>query len=268
VRSLNPRWNLNDFHARIAKLAAIGVGNRVLDLGCGRGNGLPHLLAGIGTSGEVIAADRDSPSLDAVRATYAAEIAKGLLSVVNLDVGRELPLASASFDCVVCQNVIECVADRNGLLSEIYRILRPGGSALIGHHDFDGVLIASDDRDLTRRLVHGYADLTQPWQDLSEGQMGRLLPGLVGRSPFDETETETVLFVELALSKDCYARQHLDDIVGLCRQFGVDEADAKKWLLGLEGRSAAGAFYYALPWTYVIARRRWIQSSGSVDSTF
>jgi hypothetical protein len=47
----------------------------------------------------------------------------------------------------------------------------------------------------------------------------------------------------------------LDDIVRLCKQFGVGEDDAKKWLVDLEARSAVGSFYYALPWTYVIARR-------------
>jgi SAM-dependent methyltransferase len=166
-----------------------------------------------------------------------------------------LPFASASFDTVICQNVIECIADRDGLICEIHRILKPGGSTLIGHHDFDGVLLASDDRDLTRHLVHGYADYTQQWQDASEGQMGRLLPGLVARSPFDEAETDTLLFVDLVLSKESYARDYLDGIIALSKGLGIAELDAKKWLHNLEARSGLGTFYYALPWTYVIARR-------------
>jgi SAM-dependent methyltransferase len=46
VRSLNPVWSLDDFHARVAGLAGVGGGARVLDLGCGRGLTVPHLLAG------------------------------------------------------------------------------------------------------------------------------------------------------------------------------------------------------------------------------
>ena len=84
--------------------------------------------------------------------------------------------------------------------------------------------------------------------------MGRLLPGLVANSAFTETETETVLFVDLVLSKESYARVHLEGIVALSNKFGVSAESAKAWLHDLEARSNAGAFYYALPWTYVIAR--------------
>jgi SAM-dependent methyltransferase len=254
VRSLNPRWALNDFHVRIANLANIRDGDRVLDLGCGRGDSLPHLVARIGMTGEIVAADRHGGSLTAIKEVYPEEIAARRLSIVELDISRTLPFSSASFDSVVCQNVVECVSDRDGLVREIHRILKPQGSALIGHHDFDGVLIASDDRELTRRLVHGYADHTQKWQDASEGQMGRLLPGLIANSPFSEAETETLLFVDLALSKESYARDHLEGIVALSERFGVSAESAKAWLHSMEARSDSGAFYYAMPWTYVIAR--------------
>jgi SAM-dependent methyltransferase len=174
--------------------------------------------------------------------------------LVELDISEKLPFASAYFDCIVCQNVIECVADRDALLAEMARILKPGGMAVVGHYDFDGVLLASDDRALTRRMIHGYADHTQNWQDVSEGQMGRQLPGLVARSSFCEVVTETVLFVDLTLSEGGYAVDHLGGMVALSKAFGVPADIAKEWLTALQARSDAGRFYYALPWTYVVAR--------------
>jgi SAM-dependent methyltransferase len=254
VRSLNPHWKLAEFHARIADLSAIRDGGRVLDLGCGAGFTLPYLLTRVGTSGEVVAADRLARNLTGIREAYTEEVANGRLTMIDLNITGPLPFASASFASVVCQNVIECISDRDGLIAEIHRVLRSGGSAIIGHHDFDGVLLASDDRELTRRLVHGYADHTQQWQDVSEGQMGRLLPGLIANSPFKDAETETVLFVDLNLSEGSYARVHLEGIVELSREFGVSTESAKEWLRGMEARSDAGTFYYALPWTYVVGR--------------
>ena len=255
MRSINPHWKQADFHARVADLAAIKDGGRVLDLGCGRGFTLPYLLAKIGTSGEVAAVDRLSRSLATIRQRYPDPIASGRLILAELNIAEPLPFASASFDSVVCQNVLECISDKAGLLSEIHRILAPGGWAIIGHYDFDGVLLASDDRELTRRLVHGYADHAQEWQEFSEGQMGRLLPGLVAKSSFSTAETETVLFVDLVLSKESYARDHLENIVAFSKEFGVPAKSSEAWLHNLEARSDAGSFYYALPWTYVIARR-------------
>ena len=247
MRSLNPAWRRDDFHSRISRLADVGAGQHVLDLGCGNGNGLDALLSAVGPTGRVIALDRDAASL-----ARAAE-RTGPLATVEADFTAPLPLEQQSVDRVICQNVIECVADRAGLLREIHRVLRPGGRALVGHHDFDGVLLASDDKPLTRQLVHGYADFAQSWQDVAEGQMGRLLPGLFAGSPFAETRTETLLFVDTALAEGAYAHQHLGDIVRLSPHYGVLAETAERWLADLQARSDAGTFYYALPWTYVLA---------------
>ena len=41
------------------------------------------------------------------------------------------PLRSCSFDAVICQHVLEHIEDDRSAMAEIYRILRPGGWALI-----------------------------------------------------------------------------------------------------------------------------------------
>ena len=211
--SLNPTWRQDEFHARVAVLSAAQPGSRVLDLGCGRGFTVSHLLAQVGGLGQVVAADRSTRSLRALSQVHPHASADGRLTLVELDIAGPLPFRSASFDNIVCQNVVECVADRDGLLAEMARVLRPGGTAVIGHYDFGGIILASDDSVLTRRMIHGYADHTQAWQDASEGQMGRLLPGLVARSSLNGVVTETVLFVELHLSMEGYAHGHLDGMV-------------------------------------------------------
>ncbi len=254
MRSLNSTWRQEEFHARVAALSAAQPGGRVLDIGCGRGLTVSHLMAQVGELGQVVAADRSTHSLQALRQAHPDASVDGRLTLVELDIAGPLPFESASFDNIVCQNVIECVADRDGLLAEIARVLRPGGTAVIGHYDFDGIMLASDDTVLTRCMVHGYADHIQAWQDASEGQMGRLLPGLVARSALNHVVTETVLFVELRLSMEGYAQGHLDGMVALSDTFGISRDRAVAWMNALQVRSDAGGFYYALPWTYVVAR--------------
>jgi SAM-dependent methyltransferase len=58
----------------------------------------------------------------------SADITPGRADLVrNIE---EIAEADASFDCVVCSHVLEHVDDRKAL-SEVYRVLKPGGIALI-----------------------------------------------------------------------------------------------------------------------------------------
>jgi len=52
--------------------------------------------------------------------------------------GMRLPFADASFEAVICSEVIEHVPDENGrILDELSRILEPGGTLVIGTPDYD-----------------------------------------------------------------------------------------------------------------------------------
>ena len=93
---------------------------RVVDIGTGTGANL-RLLKQLGFT-NVTGID---PSEDAAR--WCAE--KGLGEVQAGD-ARALPLPDRSVDLVVATDVVEHVDDDHGAVSEIYRVLRPGGIVL------------------------------------------------------------------------------------------------------------------------------------------
>jgi 2-polyprenyl-3-methyl-5-hydroxy-6-metoxy-1,4-benzoquinol methylase len=103
-------------------LAHACAGERVLDVGCGEGRFASELaragvrVVGIDVAEEPLrrARERD-PALD--------------LRLVDVD-GR-WPLEDASFDVVWAGETIEHVADTAGRLSEVRRVLRPGGRLLL-----------------------------------------------------------------------------------------------------------------------------------------
>jgi SAM-dependent methyltransferase len=74
LRSLNPLWHLEGFHLRIAALAGIRDGDRVLDMGCGNGNGLSAMVSAAGPNGRVVAVDRDLPSLGRIAERFARDM--------------------------------------------------------------------------------------------------------------------------------------------------------------------------------------------------
>jgi SAM-dependent methyltransferase len=88
----------------------------LLDVGCGE---MPfRTLLGPGSSYTAI----DVPSADAFGMS-------GNPDIVAFD-GRAIPFPDASFDNVLCTEVLEHVEDPSGLIAEMLRVLRPGGTLL------------------------------------------------------------------------------------------------------------------------------------------
>ena len=99
--------------------AAIGSGKRVLDLGCRSGALTRHLLEG----NEVVGLDVD-------RVALAKAEALGI-QPVQANVEEPLPFEDGSFDAVVAGELLEHLQFPDALVSEIRRVLRPGG-VLVG----------------------------------------------------------------------------------------------------------------------------------------
>ncbi|MBC7834101.1 MAG: metalloregulator ArsR/SmtB family transcription factor [Phycisphaerales bacterium] len=96
----------------------------VADLGCGTGNA-SELLAPV--VARVVAVDQSAPMLKAARKRLA-----GQSNVEFLRAELEsLPIPPASVDAAVCILVLHHVADPQKAVSEMRRILKPGGVALV-----------------------------------------------------------------------------------------------------------------------------------------
>jgi 2-polyprenyl-3-methyl-5-hydroxy-6-metoxy-1,4-benzoquinol methylase len=103
-------------------LAHVRPGLRVLDLGCGAGE-FTFALARAGA--KVIGVDVAEAALRRARARDAS------LDLRLTPVDGPLPLADNSFELVWASEVIEHVADTAPWLSEIRRVLVPGGVLLL-----------------------------------------------------------------------------------------------------------------------------------------
>jgi 2-polyprenyl-3-methyl-5-hydroxy-6-metoxy-1,4-benzoquinol methylase len=103
-------------------LARVRPGERVLDVGCGEGRFMAELAA-VGV--EAVGVDVAEEPLRRARA------ARPDVEARLVDASGAWPLTDASFDAVWAGEVIEHVADTAGWLSEIRRVLRPGGRLLV-----------------------------------------------------------------------------------------------------------------------------------------
>src|SRR2546421_12167580 len=106
-------------------------GHTVLDLGCGPGTDLAQLAAAVTESGSVLGIDRDPAMVDEARRRLAA------WPNVRVKVGdaHYLPLDDRSVDLARADRVLHQVDDPVRVLTELRRVLRPGGLAAIAQPD-------------------------------------------------------------------------------------------------------------------------------------
>jgi arsenite methyltransferase len=118
-------------------LGRIERGTVVLDLGCGAGTDLLIAAQMTGPTGRVIGIDMTASMVDRARAG-ATEMALGNVEL-HESLIEALPIEDASVDVVISNGVIDLVPDKDAVLDEIDRVLRPGGrlqlADVIIHHE-------------------------------------------------------------------------------------------------------------------------------------
>jgi 2-polyprenyl-6-hydroxyphenyl methylase / 3-demethylubiquinone-9 3-methyltransferase len=189
-------------------------GKTVLDLGCA-GGFMAEALAARGA--HVTGID---PAADAIAATRAHARAGGLRIGYDVGVGEALPYDSASFDAVVCVDVLEHVADLTRVLSEIARTLRPGGLFLFDTINRNllarlaTITIAEDVLRLMPRGTHDPAMFIKPAELRAAMQGAGLVPGtFTGLGPHGVNRRFDLAFGPLPLTAILYmgiARKPLD----------------------------------------------------------
>lgn len=114
-----PRLPIALDRGRIAK-AWLQPAAELLDIGCSSGMHVRHLAR---KAKRVVAIDVDRAALEvARRRTKSSRV-----TFFRYD-GQNLPFADASFDAISMLDVLEHVVDREALVCEIERVLRPGGT--------------------------------------------------------------------------------------------------------------------------------------------
>lgn len=123
-------------------------GKRVLDYGCGSGFGAAQIAQ---SAAHVVAVDVAEDAVAYARDRFAG----GNLEFLSIDPTAPLPFDDASFDVVLSFQVLEHVLDTRNYLSEIRRILAPGGQLVLVTPDRSTRLLRTQ-RPWNRWHVHEY----------------------------------------------------------------------------------------------------------------
>ena len=131
------------------------AGKRVLDLGCAGG----FMAEALAERGAIVTGiDPAAQAIEAAR-VHAAQIGHEIR--YDVGVGEDLPYGDASFDAVVCVDVLEHVADLDQVLREVERVLVPGGRFLfdtINRNAISRLAVITMAEDVLRLLPKGTHD--------------------------------------------------------------------------------------------------------------
>ncbi len=152
-------------------------GKAVLDLGCA-GGFMAEALTGKGASVTGI-----DPAHQAIEAARARARLVGQTIRYDVGVGEDMPYGDASFDAVVCVDVLEHVADLGQVLAEVARVLKPGGMFLYDTINrnplsrFGAITVAEDILRLLPKGTHDPALFIKPQELRQALERAGLKPG-------------------------------------------------------------------------------------------
>lgn len=226
--------------ARVIDLLAPQAGERVLDVGVGPGL-LAHDIARlVGETGSLVGLDNAA----AMIATAGRRLADLSQAQVRQGDATRLDFADASFDAAVSTQVYEYVPDMPSALSELRRVLRPGGRALILDTDWRSIVWHSSDRARMDRVLACWdAHLADPHLP------GRLGP-LLRQAGFEIRRVEIIPMLSPRWQPVSYAGGMMRTIHNFVRshgeRFGLTAEEIEAWRQDQDDLIARDEFFFSL----------------------
>jgi 2-polyprenyl-3-methyl-5-hydroxy-6-metoxy-1,4-benzoquinol methylase len=237
-------------------LPSVRSGDRIIDVGCGRGS----ITVGLAqVAGHVIGVDLDEADFTDARA-YAAEHGIDNVEFVEGSV-YQLDFVDASFDvCTLC-SMMETLDDPLAGLAEVRRVVKPGGLVGASSIEYGGLILHGPDEPLLRRF---YELRLQLWEAQGDVHFyrGRELRGLLLAAGFSQVEAVTKYFsygteervrtFGLGRAADCRDEWYVGGIArhGFADQDEIDALE-QAWIRWAESPDSFAAF----AWGRAVGRR-------------
>ena len=121
-----------------------------MDIGCGAG--VDAILAAmiVGPSGKVVGIDMVPEMLERAKANLQMTDLNNLTFIE--DSAENLNFPDNTFDVVISSGVINLIPDKESALTEIIRVLKPGGRLMVA----DQIAAGSVQKDLNARLANWF----------------------------------------------------------------------------------------------------------------
>jgi SAM-dependent methyltransferase len=221
----------------ILRALSLRPGERVLDVGSGPGFLACEMAGAVGSSGAVHAIDISESFLAMARRRCPDQ------PQVKFREGEatRLPFGDGTFDVAVSTQVYEYIADVDAALGELFRVLRPGGRALILDTDWGSLVWHSADRARMARILDAWDE------HLADPYLPRTLSARLGRAGFRVEHREVIPLLNPELDPNTFSY----GLIGLIAAFvvgrqGITQTDIDAWTAELRADGETQPYFFSL----------------------
>ena len=167
-----------------------------------------------------------------------------------MDCSKKLKFEDNIFDFVFTKDMFECVSDKDFLVSEIHRILKPGGVVICVNCDWDSVAYNGKNKELISKAIHNYAVTKQPWMEDIDSWIGRRMYGFFNKSNLFESSVTIHNVVETAYKEGTFGYALSQDIAWLYKEnTGIlSEREYDEFIDNLKSAQESGHYIFSKPY--------------------
>lgn len=140
-------------------------------------------------------------------------------------------------------------------LRDVARIVRPNGTVVMGHWDWDSQTFDASDKTLVRRLTMAFSDWQQPWMRQSDGWTGRRLWGLFSSTGLFQGTIVARTLINTEFASPWYGFVRAEDFRSLAIARLVSESDVERFMSEQRRLSAEGRYFYSITGYVYVGRR-------------
>ena len=154
-------WVTTEESHEIPRLLELTSNSSVLEIGCGSGRYALYVAEVTGC--RVVGLDLNSEGIRNASALAERQNLSSQVHFQQCDVSRPLPFADATFDAVYSNDVLCHIPGRLALLSELHRVLKPGGRMIFSDALVVGGILSNE--ELVARSSIGYYLFAPPGEN-------------------------------------------------------------------------------------------------------
>jgi len=210
---------------------------RILDIGSGPGLLVEDIARFVGPGGSICGIDISGAmvALSQQRCSH--------LPQVELREGdaTALPYDDDEFDAAVSIQVYEYIEDIETCLKELYRVLKPGGRALVMCTDWDTLLWNTEDRERMQHI------LTTFEAHCADPRLPRKFTSKLRDAGFDLSKYDVYTMLNPEFDENTYSHGIIDFIASyVSGKNAVSEEEIKAWANELREKGQVGDYFFSI----------------------